>query len=223
MSNMAISRSSRAADVAALPGAEATILVVEGHDDCASSLADLFEFCGYHVLTATSGREALRLADPSVDIIITELRLPDIDGYELVRQLRARAGAKTQLVIAVTSRGRGAERDAARENGVDLYWSKPAEPRELLAAVARFSRARVSVESRVESPNGTVAGVTARLECRSCGQVMTCTETDLLSFVQRGWPKCCGETMAFSGREAANPPSPQVPNHRASGSADPPC
>jgi DNA-binding response OmpR family regulator len=220
MSIMAIPRSSRAEDVAALPGAESTILVVEGHDDCASSLADLFEFCGYRVQVANSGREALRLTEPSPDIVITELLLPDIDGYELVHQLRARRGVKPQLVIAVTSRPREAHRDAAQGNGVDLYLSKPAEPRKLLAAVARFSRARNLIESRPETSGGSAAARSARLECHACGLMVTCSDADFLSFVQRGWPKCCGETMAFTAGEVTNPPLEQQLPHPGV-SADP--
>ena len=102
--------------------------------------ADLLEFCGYRVMTAMSGRDAVRLADPPPDVVITELRLPDIDGYDLVRQLHERAGAKPQLVIAVTSRQREEDCVRAAAAGVDLHFSKPADPRELLVAVARFVR-----------------------------------------------------------------------------------
>lgn len=139
MSMSPIARANRAVDVTAPVGVPSSVLVVENNEDCASSLADLLEFCGYRVAVATSGREALRLADPPPDVVITELRLSDVDGYDLVRQLRERAGAKPQLVIAVTSRQR--EEDCGRAAaGVDLHFSKPADPRQLLAAVACFFR-----------------------------------------------------------------------------------
>jgi two-component system, OmpR family, response regulator len=140
MSMSAISRSNRAAEVSAPAGVSAWILVVENYEDSASSLADLLEFCGYRVIVAASGRDALRLAEPAPDVVITELRLPDIDGYDLVRQLHERAGAKPQLFIAVTSRQREEDHARAAVAGVDLHFSKPADPKELLVAVARFVR-----------------------------------------------------------------------------------
>jgi two-component system, OmpR family, response regulator len=140
MSKSAIARSNRAADVIAPAGVPASILVVENYEDSASSLADLLEFCGYRVVVAACGKDALRLAEPVPDVVITELRLPDMDGHDLVRQLHERAGGKSQLVIAVTSRQREEDLARAAAAGVDLHFSKPADPRELLGAVARFFR-----------------------------------------------------------------------------------
>lgn len=131
--------SNRALEYSAPAGVKASVLVLDSHEDSASSLADLLGFCGYHVVVASSGQEALRLARP-VDVVITELRLPDMDGYDLVRQLRERAGTRPQLIVAVTCRQREADRVRAAAAGVDLQFSKPADPKELLVAVARFVR-----------------------------------------------------------------------------------
>lgn len=129
-------RSSRAAAVAPPEGISPTVLVVDSNEECARSLAELLEYCGYSVSVAIDGRMARALADPPPDIIITELLLPDVDGYELVRELREQAGSKRQLIIAVTVR----QREGKQQAPPDLHYLKPADPRVLLPALARFSR-----------------------------------------------------------------------------------
>ena len=95
--------SHHAREFSAPAGVSASVLVLDSHEDSARSLADLLEFCGYQVVVASSGAEALSLASP-FDVVITELRLPDMDGYDLVRQMRERAGKRPQLIVAVTDR-----------------------------------------------------------------------------------------------------------------------
>ena len=133
-------RSSRTDAVVPPVGISPAVLVVDPNEDCARSLADLLECCGYSVTAAIDGRMALALADPPPDIIITELRLPDLDGYELIGKLRERAGKKNQLIIAVTTR-EGEEKVAVRP---DIHYRKPVDPRVLLPALARFSRTLAS-------------------------------------------------------------------------------
>ena len=133
-------RSSRAAELTAPDGVSLSVMVIDYHLESASSLAELLEFCGYMVAIASSGQEALQLADPLPNIVITELRLPDIDGYELVRRLRERAAAKPLLIVAVSCRQRDEDNLRSTELGVDLHYPKPADPEELLVALARFAR-----------------------------------------------------------------------------------
>jgi CheY-like chemotaxis protein len=129
---------SRVAAVAPPDGVSPSVLVVDTNEDCARSLAELLEFCGYTVSVAIDGQMALALSDPPPDIIITELAIPDIDGFELIRQLRARAGTKSQFVIAVTTRQRADNRGAPVK--IDHLFLKPADPKVLLPALARFAR-----------------------------------------------------------------------------------
>jgi len=128
--------SSRTEAVVPPDGVSPSVLVIDSNEDCALSLAELLECCGYSVSVAIDGRMARALADPPPDIIITELRLPDVDGYELVQELRDRAGSKRQLIIAVTAR----QRDGKQKAPADLHFVKPADPRVLLPALARFAR-----------------------------------------------------------------------------------
>jgi CheY-like chemotaxis protein len=133
-----IFRTSRIEAVAPPEGLSPSVLVVDTNEDCARSLAELLEFCGYSVSVAIDGRMALALADPPPDIIITELALPDLDGCELVRRMRERAGMKPLLVIAVTVRPPDETRTAS--GTIDHRFLKPADPKVLLPALARFTR-----------------------------------------------------------------------------------
>ena len=143
MARRVFALSHRGQEVAPPPELSLSILVIESHEDSASSLADLLQFCGYRVAVAESGRTALALAEPVPDIIVMELRLPDMDGHELVSQLRQRAGAKPLFIVSVTNGGSPEERQRAIQSGVDLYLHKPADPKVLLAALARFCRSLV--------------------------------------------------------------------------------
>jgi two-component system OmpR family response regulator len=131
-------RSSRVDAVAPPEGISPSVLVVDTNEECARSLAELLEFCGYSVSVAIDGQMALALAEPQPDILITELSLPDLDGYELVRRMRELAGTKPLLVIAVTV---WQPDDAPTASGkIDLWYLKPADPKVLLPALARFTR-----------------------------------------------------------------------------------
>ena len=127
---------SRAEAVVLPDGISPSVLVIDSNVECARSLAELLECCGYTARVAIDGRMAVALADPPPDIIVIELAIPDIDGFELVRRLRALAAAKKQLVIAVTVLS--CEDDVPAK--IDLHFLKPAEPRLLLSALARFAR-----------------------------------------------------------------------------------
>jgi DNA-binding response OmpR family regulator len=131
-------RSCRSDEVVLPNGICPTVLVIDANVECAQSLADLLEYCGYSVLVAIDGRMALALASPPPDIVIVEIALPDVDGYELLEQLRERAGSNRQLVIAVTVRPRDEQVDL--QGMLDLHFLKPADPRVLLPALAGFAR-----------------------------------------------------------------------------------
>jgi CheY-like chemotaxis protein len=130
-------RSSCAAAVVPPEGLSPSVLVVDTDDECGRSLAELLDFCGYSVSVAGGGQTALALADPPPDILITELSLPDLDGYELVNRIRERAGEKPLLVIAITLRQ--LEEGSTAPVRVDLHFRRPADPRVLLPALARFA------------------------------------------------------------------------------------
>lgn len=91
----------------------------------------------YEVLTARSGREAfMRLAEAVPDLIISDIRMPEMDGYTLARQLRNAPRTSLIPIIFLTAKDGLADRIQGFRAGVDHYITKPFEPEELLAIVA---------------------------------------------------------------------------------------
>jgi two-component system, OmpR family, response regulator RegX3 len=111
------------------------VLIVEDEDAIAEPLAEGLRREGYEVSRAASGREALDAA-PS-DIVLLDIRLPDIDGYEVCRRLRARSSVP---IIMVTAKGEEVDRVVGLELGADDYVVKPFGLRELVARIRAVSR-----------------------------------------------------------------------------------
>ncbi len=115
----------------------------------------LLKGAGYHVVEATNGREALRLASGRPDLILLDVHMPDIDGYEVCRRLRAQEETK-DLLIAHLSAVSVSREDRVRglAQGADAYWTTPIEEEELLANIEALmrlqSRAQAAVRARDE-------------------------------------------------------------------------
>lgn len=118
-----------------------SLLVVEDEDHLAAGLKLNLELEGYHVEVAASAREASALlVGRSFDTILLDVMLPDIDGFELCRRLRA-AGNHTP-VIMLTARDDATDRVQGLDAGADDYLSKPFELQELLARLRSALRRR---------------------------------------------------------------------------------
>jgi len=117
-----------------------TILIVEDNPDLVHFLAALLA-ADFNTMTAPNGREGLRLAaDKRPDLIISDVMMPEMDGFEMVRHLRADAATSQVPVILLTARGADADRVVGRAGGADAYLSKPFSAAELLAAVDSLLR-----------------------------------------------------------------------------------
>jgi two-component system response regulator RegX3 len=122
------------------------VLIVEDEDAIALPLADGLTREGFDVVRAATGAEALAAAEP--DIVLLDLRLPDMDGLDVCRQLRGRS----QLpIIIVTARGEEADRVVGLELGADDYVVKPFGLRELIARIRAVTR-RSDEPDRVATP-----------------------------------------------------------------------
>ena len=117
-----------------------SVLVVDDFRDGADSLADLLDVYGLRVQTAYDPTTALAAA-PS-DVVILELRLPEMTGWELVRRLRTRNADPRPLFIAVTTCGMEKDRLRSAEAGIDLHLVKPVEPSVLIGEMQRLTRGR---------------------------------------------------------------------------------
>ena len=116
-------------------------MVAEDDPDIASLIEDYLERSGYQAEVVASGRETLsRVRQRPPDLLILDLMLPEVDGFEICRALRADPATATLPVIVVTARGEEADRIVGLEIGADDYVTKPFSPRELVARVSALLR-----------------------------------------------------------------------------------
>jgi CheY-like chemotaxis protein len=117
------------------------VLVVEDHVDSAVSLAMILRLLDYEVVIAADGPTALEKAHSQhPDVVLLDIGLPGINGYEVAQRLQAQQAGNPPFIIAVTGYGRTTDRQRAAEVGIDLFFIKPANVDALLAVLKRFQR-----------------------------------------------------------------------------------
>jgi CheY-like chemotaxis protein len=116
------------------------LLVVEDEADTLEFLRRLLTAHGATVLTATSAGEALSLVrDQRPDMLISDIGLPEIDGYDLIQAMRRESSPARDIpAIALTAYARSEDRTRALRAGYQAHIAKPVEPNELLAMIASF-------------------------------------------------------------------------------------
>ena len=115
-----------------------TVLLVEDNDDNLRIYSTILTYAGYNVLEATDGEAGLATARSGrPDLILMDVSIPKIDGWEVTRILKADPATSTIPVVALTAHALASDRERADEIGFDGYISKPAEPRAVLAEVER--------------------------------------------------------------------------------------
>jgi CheY-like chemotaxis protein len=108
----------------------ADILVVEDNPPSRELVTYLLRSHGHTTRAAATGAEAVRIAGATrLDLILADLQLPDLDGYELLRRLRAGRRAAGTPIVAVTALAMVGERERATAAGFDAYLPKPIDPR----------------------------------------------------------------------------------------------
>jgi two-component system cell cycle response regulator DivK len=118
-----------------------TILYIEDNPDNMLLVKRVLQSRGYGFLEARDGNEGLTMAEENaVDLILLDINLPDIDGYEVARRLRKSKKAELAYVpiIAITANALKGDAERALEAGCDVYMSKPINIRELWARVEAF-------------------------------------------------------------------------------------
>jgi PAS domain S-box-containing protein len=116
------------------------VLVVDDNIDAAETLADLLKLWGHEVCVAHDGAGGLKAArEYRPEVILLDIGMPDMDGYEVARRLRAEEAGRQAQLLAVTGYGQAEDRQRAREAGFDHHLTKPVDPevvRDLLAGEA---------------------------------------------------------------------------------------
>ncbi len=116
------------------------VLLVDDDPETLDMLKFLLAQCGAEVTTATSVREAVRALEHSrINVLVSDLAMPDEDGYDLIRQVRKRAG--NMPAIALSAYAGSDDRERALAAGFQLHLAKPIAPAELVSALGSFRKA----------------------------------------------------------------------------------
>jgi two-component system cell cycle response regulator DivK len=115
------------------------ILLVEDQEDNRRIMRDLLSASGYELIEANDGEQGLALAESEVpDLVLMDIQLPGLDGYEVTRRIKANAALRHIPIIAVTSYALSGDDQKAFASGCDGYVTKPFSPRQLLAKIREF-------------------------------------------------------------------------------------
>jgi two-component system, cell cycle response regulator DivK len=115
------------------------ILVVDDHDDNQKIMRDLLGNSDYEMMEAENGEQAVAMvAQRRPDLILMDIQLPILDGYEATRRIKADPALQSIPIIAVSSYALSGDEQKARVAGCNDFVSKPFSPRQLLAKVRQY-------------------------------------------------------------------------------------
>jgi two-component system, cell cycle response regulator DivK len=115
------------------------ILVVEDQDDLRAILRDFLTASGYDIIEAADGGEGVAKAQSErPDLVLMDIQLPVLDGYEATRQIKADPNLKAIPIIAISSFAMKGDEEKARASGCDHYVTKPYSPVQLLRIIQGF-------------------------------------------------------------------------------------
>lgn len=119
------------------------VLLVEDEMNIVESLQFLLKRAGFEVAVETDGRRGLdTVLNDTPDVLILDVMLPGMDGYEVLRQMRADQRARSVPVLMLTAKGQREDRETALKIGADLFITKPFANTEFLAAVKQLADGR---------------------------------------------------------------------------------
>ena len=117
-----------------------TVLLAEDEPNIVESLTFLLERAGFLTIVATDGQQALESAlEQQPAVLVLDLMLPELDGYEVLRRLRADPNGAKLPVLMLTAKGQRIDRETAIECGADLFMTKPFANAEITEAVTRLA------------------------------------------------------------------------------------
>lgn len=161
------------------------LLLIDDDPNLIVLVQDYLEFQGYEVITADNGQDALEiLQDQEPDLIICDIMMPDIDGYEVVERIRQDSRISWIPVIFLSAKSQTSDRVKGLNTGADVYLVKPFEPEELVA----------QVESSLKQANRFMEQTGSRIPTYEEGEkiqvpagvTLTRTETKVVQLVAQG-------------------------------------
>ncbi len=162
------------------------ILVVDDEEDVVEVVSHFLEQEGYTVQKAYDGEEALEKASPDIDLILLDIMLPGVDGYEVCRRLRTRVETETIPIIFLSAKIEEEDQVKGLMLGGDDYLTKPVSPQVIVAhvkAVLRRSGVEESKTLQVDTLTIYEDEYRASLEGKDLG--LTLTEFELVRYLVR--------------------------------------
>lgn len=130
------------------------ILIVDDYEDAREMYAEYLEFAGFRVAKAVNGHEAIEKAfELRPALILMDLSLPGMDGWEATRRIKADARTKSIVVIALTGHALTGHSDEAHDAGCDAFVTKPCLPEALLLEIKKQLE-RAAADAKTKRPDG---------------------------------------------------------------------
>jgi two-component system chemotaxis response regulator CheY len=116
-----------------------TLLIVDDSASMRQMVSFTLKDAGYDVISANNGKDALtKLNGPKISMVITDLNMPEMDGIELIRQLRGLPGFKFTPILMLTTESQDAKKMAGKQAGASGWIVKPFKPEQLLDTIKKF-------------------------------------------------------------------------------------
>jgi two-component system phosphate regulon response regulator PhoB len=172
--------------MATLTPSEITILVVDDEEDVVEIISHFLQQEGFNVLTAYDGEEALEQATQDVDLLVLDVMLPGLDGFEVARRLRGRVETEKIPILFLTAKVEEEDQIEGLMAGGDAYLTKPVSPQVVLANARAVLRRTGTEESHILTVNDLTIyedEYRATLDGEDLG--LTLTEFELLRYLVR--------------------------------------
>ena len=183
----------------------AKILIVDDDPDIRPLMRLTLAKLGHQPSLAANGTEGLKLAESEpFDLMVLDLMMPDIDGYEVLRRLKSNPATKDLPVIVLTARTQAADYDSAIESGADAYLPKPFDPDALHRRIGELlKRAEARKSAGEQAPASTINGrVTVVLGLRGGVGSTTCAVTVAGTLLRLGGRVCLVDLSPSGGHVA---------------------
>lgn len=172
--------------MATLTPSEITILVVDDEEDVVEIISHFLRQEGFNVLTAYDGEEALDKATQDVDLLVLDVMLPGLDGFEVARRLRGRVETETIPILFLTAKVEEEDQIEGLMAGGDAYLTKPVSPQVVLANARAILRRTGTEESHILTVNDlTIYEDEYRATLHGEDLGLTLTEFELLRYLVR--------------------------------------
>ncbi|NJK40999.1 MAG: response regulator transcription factor [Acaryochloridaceae cyanobacterium SU_2_1] len=165
-----------------------TVMVIDDELGIRLAVSDFLESCGYTVITAATGQQGWQLVqDYRPHLLVTDIRMPELDGYELVKRIRQLPIFRLLPVIYLTECNETEERVRAYQTGCDLYLTKPFELDELQAAVRNLLDRAQIIQSELHQATPHAVSNASTIDSEAVTPLnLTPREQEVLVFLTEG-------------------------------------